>query len=343
MMYTVLTHLLEVKTHQSFSDLLQKRFFDPLNMSSSSLQPASARQKGLGDRLAMGYAWEKPSKIFHGFEMADCPEAQGAGSIITSANDLVLWVKALINREGPISEELYQGLVRLCSFPDPRMGRLKRCKSPTFYAAGLEVCFYRGHVVVGHDREVPGFASRFFFLPDLEFGAVLMGNSSEAGLVVSTLANKLIDKVTGVPEGEVGQKKDKGLTEMNVKTESKAQNKEKGPKAKPESKKPRDPPEPQETPLEAYTGDYWNPGYHTFTVEVKDGKLFIDATDRSMGWTLTFEHVSNQTEYIAHLSDMYEGGDEALEAKFEFDGEKATKMALQLEWGSKEMMWFERV
>lgn len=178
-------------------------------MASTTLQPASARENGFGDRLAMGYAWDKSTRSYRGFEMADQPEAQGAGSIITSANDFILWVKALMNDEGPIIEKLYQGLTRLRSIVNPSMGRLKRYRSPTFYAAGLEVFFHRGHMVIAHDGGVPGFGSRFFFLPDLKFGAVIMGNSSESYQGVSTLANKLVDAAIGASEEEMKQNKEK--------------------------------------------------------------------------------------------------------------------------------------
>ena len=377
MMYTVLTHLLEVKTQQPFSELLQKQFFQPLAMNSSTLQPASAREKGLGDRLAMGYSWDRATKSYRGFDIAEQREAQGSGSIITSANDFILWVKALMNNEGPITEKLYQGLTRLRSIVNPSMGRLKRYRSPSFYAAGFEVFFHRGYMVIAHDGGVPGFGSRFFFLPDLKFGAVIMGNSSESYQVVSTLANKLIDAAIGVPEEQTKeskkkqkrgkkvredetassadviyispelplQKKQEHAAQPFIKIQEQTQDDCRKPptKAKGHAKDPPRPPQPQETPLEAYTGDYHNPGYHTFSVEIKDNKLFIDATDRSMPCTLTFEHRSDQTEYTAHLYDIFDGGDEALDACFVFDGERVVKMGLQLEWGCKDMIWFERL
>ena len=235
------------------------------------------------------------------------------------------------------------------------MGKLKEYKSPGFYAAGLEVYFYRGHMVVGHDGCIPGFASRFFFLPDLKFGAVLMGNFDAAHQVVSTLANKLVDKVIGVPDGQTGENKKEREPELSQRNgresvenpvseiKSKKENKEKLARGKGQTESAHQLAEPQRTTLDAYTGDYWNPGYHTLIVEIRNGGLSIDATDRSMGFTLTFEHISNQTEYIAHLSDMYEGGDEPVEASFVFECDRATKLGLRLEWQSEEMIWFERV
>lgn len=97
-------------------------------------------------------------------------------------------------------------------------------------------------------------------------------------------------------------------------------------------------PQPQKTPLDAYTGEYWNKGYRLFTVQVKDDKLFIDATDRSMGFTLILEHICDQTKYIAHMSDFLEGGDDPLIAEFKFEGDKASKLGVDLESDIEELI-----
>lgn len=101
--------------------------------------------------------------------------------------------------------------------------------------------------------------------------------------------------------------------------------------------------QPQVIPLNAYIGIYWHSGYHTMTVKIKDSKLFIDATDRSLGFTLTFDHIRDQTMYTAHLSDMWEGGDDPVEAQFVLKDGRAVKLGLRLEFALKELVWFERV
>ncbi|OTA68373.1 beta-lactamase family protein [Hypoxylon sp. EC38] len=383
MMYTVATHLVEVKTQKTFTEFLEERFFGPLGMDSTSLQPSNARAKGFGDRLARGHHWDKENSAYHDFDGPDSPESQGAGSIITSVNDFIKWVKALLRREGPISEKVYQGLIRLRSFPNPGMRRLRRFQSPDFYAAGLEIFWYRGYMVVGHDGSIPGFGSRFFFLPELGFGAALMGNSRGANAVVDALSRQLVNAVLKVPEIErllnnnnnddknknkkapksaksnlavrpknkspdqvKSTPKDEGKGEIQGQ-ESKVQGeREQTPSTDIPQGKPKKPHKadkklrPQTTPLSAYVGKYWNPGYHTFTVQVKDEKLFIDAINRS-GFTLTFEHVSNQTKYTAHLWDEFEGSQETIRAEFVFDNGRAVKMGLDLEMGMKQLIWFE--
>jgi hypothetical protein len=362
MMYTVATHLVEVKTQRSFSDFLNERIFQPLDMSVTSLQPASARAKGFGERIATGYNWDKDNAVYHGVQSPDCPESQGAGSIITSANDFIKWIKCLVNREDPINERVYQGLLRMRSLPNPAGKRLKPFTSPAVYAAGMEVYYYRGHMVVGHDGVIPGFGSRFFFLPDFKFGGVIVGNSAGTGPVASILVRDFIDQVIGISESEYSNhRKTKMVSRPAVDSStgslsnlsqdrSKRQKNKKNKKAEKAQRKKEQGRDssgkvsvPQEKPLDVYIGEYYHPGYHTLKVEIKDYRLFIDATDRSMGFTLMFEHVCEQTRYVAHLEDFLEGGDDPVEAQFIFANDKAIRMGLQLETSLKEMIWFERV
>jgi hypothetical protein len=324
-------------------------------MTSTNLQPANARAKGLGDRMATGYIHDN-SNGYRECPSADCPEGQGAGSLITSANDFIKFVKGLVNREGPISNKIYQGLVKLRSFPSHHPARLKPFTSPPFYAAGMDVYYYRGHMVVGHNGVIPGFGSRFAFIPDIRFGVVVMGNSEESGPVASILIRELIDEALGVPEAErSGAMRGNNKTAESSKKSQKKETRKKKPKDNGSSQKQKldegkngkqqdhDPKNPQIKPLGDYTGRYWNPGYRGMKVEVKDNHLFVDASDRAMGFTLIFNHIFDQRKYIAHLIDTVEGGIDPIEAEFVFKDNQVVRMGLRLEQSLKELIWFQRV
>ena len=101
--------------------------------------------------------------------------------------------------------------------------------------------------------------------------------------------------------------------------------------------------EQQRLPLDAYTGQYCNKGYRCMMVEIRKGALFINATNRSEAFTLTFEHVCNQTSYVAHYTDYWEGGDEEIEAKFELSNMEAERMGIMLEDELVDYIWLQRV
>jgi Beta-lactamase/Domain of unknown function (DUF3471) len=338
MMFTVATYLVEKKTGMSFSDFLSEHFFQPLHMHSTNLQPQRARDMGLGDRIATGYSWDEGSAEYRGFQSPDCPEAQGAGSIITSVNDYIKWVQAMMNHQGPISPKVYKGLVKSRISQNPDAEELRPLTSQIACGAGLDIFYYRDHMVVNHDGSIPGFGTCHFFLPEFEFGGVIFGNSSEGGSKVATiLLHELIDEVLKIPKVE-------RLDWNKIESEDRL---DKDQLAVEELRQRLCPgiiePQPQTMPLSTYLGEYWNPGYHSLTMTIKNDELFIDATDRSFGFTLTFEHVCDQRKYIAHLSDFLEGGDVPFRAEFGFQKNKVVRMGLHLEAALEELIWFDRI
>ncbi|KAJ8131382.1 hypothetical protein O1611_g2241 [Lasiodiplodia mahajangana] len=334
MMYTVAAYLVEKKSGLAFADFLQEHFFGPLGMSSSHLHPERAQANGLSDRIAKGHTWNKDRELYTSFEPLNSPEAEGAGSIVTSVNDYIKWVKAIMNREHPIDDEVYKGLTKMRSFSSTDPEDREPMTTPTVYAAGLEIYYYRGYLVIGHDGGVPGFGSRHFFVPEFKLGATIFGNSGDATNVATIIARELVDEVLGVPESERPDW-EKLVYDAVAKWEN-------SPEQEKMRRVLREEAEPQKMPLSTYTGEYWNPGYHGVAVTIKDNKLFIDATERSMGFTLLLDHVRNQTEYIAHYSGYQSDDDELLEAEFRFENDKVVKMGLDLV-GGDELIWFDRV
>ncbi|KAK4888004.1 hypothetical protein LTR27_013036 [Elasticomyces elasticus] len=336
-MYTVATHLVEHKTGQTFSDFLEKQFFQPLGMDSTNLQPARARSKGLGPRIATGHTWLKEKEEYIGSQAVESPEDQGAGSIMTSVNDYIKYILAIMNRSPPFTAAVYKGLLKPRTIQDPEGKDIMPFTSPVLYAAGWETVYYRGYEVVSHDGSVTGWGSTHFFLPGLGFGGCVFGNGDDAFLVAGVVMREFVDARIGVPEGErpdwdgilSGQEEDgDGDEEKRLRQEMCPGIGEL---------------QPQELPLEGYMGEYHNAGYHSYVVQVKDGELYIDATDRSFACTMVFEHVCGQTKYLVRLWDFLDGAEDLVKAEFRLESGKAVAMGLGLEDEMEELVWFDRV
>jgi hypothetical protein len=364
-MYTVLTHLIEVQTGQSFGEFLQHRVFDPLSMSSSNLQPENAKVRGYGSRLAKGHIWDKKIFSFREIEAANCQEGQGAGSIITSANDFIKWIKALLNREGPINEDVYQGLTRPRSSRPAKNRKKKTNTDRIFYAAGMDSYWHGDHAVFEHSGDITGFGSRFVFLPDSKFGAVVMGNSSGTNSVAAQLFRELIEHVTSPRHDQLSlahsnfnnqgpnqheasiqanteqQDKSKGTADKAQKA-SKGTLKEKR-KMSNKNKSSTETAKQQDLELVSYTGNYWNHGYRNMKVEIKADQLFIDATDRSLGFTAYLEHQGDGLLFDAHVRDAFDTGAEVLRTEFVIDNGTVVRMGMDLEPLVNDLIWFDRV
>ena len=319
-MFTVATHIIETKTGVPFPEFLENRFFTPLNMTSSNLQPARSREKGLGDRIASGHMWDEQDQGYREFTAPDKPERQGAGSIVTSAEDYIKWIRALMRREKPVTEGVYRGLTTIRSLSNPAQGDVEPMTSPIFYCAGLEVRYYRGHAIFGHSGVAEGYGSRHFFIPSLDFCGILLGNGPDTALATDVLVRELTDSVLGVES-------------LQVPTPAKTQTERKS--------------EPQKMPLEVYVGQYWNPGYHGIDVQIKDSGLFIDANERSFPREIRLRHISGQTRYTAHIgAGTLVGGMpdvEQVRAEFAFDNDRVVKLGIAFADGLEGLIWFHRV
>jgi hypothetical protein len=359
MMFTVASHLVEVKTGQPFSTFLREKFFKPLGMTSTYLQASSAISSGQSDRLASGHQFDEEKGTWDEFDAPDAPEAQGAGSIVTSSADYIKHVQALLHSRHPISADLRKALIQPRIMIDTEGNDPDPFCSPELYCLGLGTYYYRGHQVVIHEGLIDGFGSSHFFLPAHDFGAVILGNADGAEQITWILARELTDAALSIPEADRpdwaalqaeklakddGDTKDE-LEELHARLKSNLG------------------PEKPIPALNAFVGDYFDPGYGTFKVEIRGEGLYIDATDRGFPCTFTFEHVRTwqnadekgsplRSNMIAILFPTRGSPDEHLPAQFVFgargendESVQATKMAIQLEdtLPDDEMIWFDRV
>lgn len=370
MMYTVMAYLVEAKSGLSFSDFLENTFFQPLGMTSTSFQPSRARAKGFGDRIATGYNWVEKKQKQMPVPMVECPEADGAGSIITSVNDYIKWVRALIHKQGPVSEGVYNGITRPRTITNPILEDPNPFMSPGLYGAGLESWYYRGHMEVEHGGGVTGFGTKQWFVPGHKFGCVITTNADGGHAAGWILVRELIDEVLKVPEAErvdweaiadKNEDKDKQegdpdyeeaeirkaiLKELSGENQDDKKEAEKTTKEKKEAELQ---PQPLTTPFEAYAGTYSHPGYHEFVLEVKDGELFVDASDRSFGFTGVFHHVADQTQFVLRIAESEGWGGQdlgAIRAQFKLEDGRATQFGAALDPDSEdsehELIWFTR-
>lgn len=357
LMYTAASYLVEQKSGLSFADFLHANFFQPLRMQSTYLQPSAARSNGLSHLLATGYLWNKKANKYTPMPCHDSPESQGAGRIISSANDYIRWVRALMNCNDPVTKSIYEGMIkkRISQSPPGESGDDEdenehdhNRPSQVFAGAGVEILEYNGHVMVTHDGLDLGFGATHFFLPEQKFGAVIFGNSNNASNVARLIKYKLADWVTAGNEklysslldGVSSSESDEDEEEEEDEDDFTDIENEMIDELCADGGVRSD----QTLALSAYTGEYWHDGYKGIKVTQKQGRLFVDARDRSVRFTLEFMHICDQRKYIAYMVEM-SGQDvrDPLKAEFVFESEKAVQLGLTLEDAWDGYIWFKRV
>lgn len=339
-MYTVATHLVEECSKLPFADYLEQKFFQPLGMESTNLQPARARARGLGDRIATGYMWDKKTEEFRDLPFEDTPEANGAGSIITSVNDYIKWVRAMMNQQDPITEDTYQGLIKSRIVMNPSHKDLAPFTSPGFIGAGWEVEYYRGYRIVQHDGGIPGVSTTHFFIPEAKFGACLFGNVEEFYTVQRIIMQEMIDEVLNIPADQrVDREKEFNDDDAKWANQRDNENEEIRQALCPGIKETQ----PLGLPLTAFVGKYWNAGFKQMEVQIKDGGLLIDANDRSFPSTLTLEHVCDDTKFTVKLTKPLGVLECYFRGEFVVEDGKAVRMGMQIEDALDELIWFDRL
>jgi len=358
MMFTVASHLVEVKTGKPLSTFLHEKFFEPLGMTSTYLQASSAIAAGKSSRLASGHQFDEDNDTWDEFDAFDSPEGQGAGSIVTSAADYIKYVQAMLHSRHPISAGSRKALIQPRIMTDTEDNDPDPFCSPELYCLGWGTYYYRGHQVVIHEGLIDGFGSSHFFLPAHGFGAVILGNADGAEQITWILARELIDAALGIPEAD---RPDWAALQTQKLAKDDSDNKDELEEVRESLKSDQGSEEPVPA-LDAFVGSYVNAGYGIFKVERRDEGLYIDATDRGFPCSITFEHVrtwqdadekgsSMRSNMIAILVPTRGSPDEYLPAQFVFgthggngDSVRATKMAILLEdtLPDGEMIWFDR-
>ena len=342
LMYTAASHLVVVLSGCSFADFLRNRIWNPLEMRDTHLGVSGIIGSDAEHQLARGYCWDEDKRESYPIPYLDQPEGDGAGSIFSNVQDYAKWIKMMIKRAGPISKAGHQELVKpriIAEFETEveTEGSPKPFHSHLLYALGWELETYRGYTVIGHDGSVFGFGSSMCYLPQLEWGIVLFGNSEGANPVAKILCWHLIDELLAVPASERFDWNSFARQQERTDADKQQERKDLYPERP-------DPPLPMAASLQSHLGRYRNAGYHDLVVDLQDGQLHVDAKDRSFAFDLIFEHVSGEF-FTAVIINAIDGYKEPVKAQFVLGSNGVVQrlgvaLVMQME---DPMVWFTRV
>jgi len=282
--------------------------------------------------LAKGYYWDKGKKYYIEVPWIEQPEGSGAGEMISNAFDFAKFLRGMIRKAGPISEEGLKELIK------PRTiildEDLKPFRSATLYALGWDIDVYHGELIISHDGSIGGFASRMLYIPQLEWGVVSFGNTQTAYTAHEKICWSLIDDLLEIPAEkrfDWDEWLSKDMDEQDSKTTE-----ELYPNL-PENKMPLT------LPMEEHVGRYEDKGYGGLIVELKGGKLVADATDRTWRSELTFVHVSGEF-FVVEILDIGTHEVDRRKAEFRIGAEgKVMQMGIAfLDEIEDDLIWFRR-
>ncbi|MEM6997037.1 MAG: serine hydrolase domain-containing protein [Myxococcota bacterium] len=153
---------------KSWAALIEERFFEPLNMASSS---TSIKALDGDARRAQGYNYNDTSGEFEPVPMRNLDIIGPAGSINSNVVDMAQWLRLQLGK-GEVDGTRVISEERLADTWTPQIEVGGGAK----YGLGWFVRDWKGHRVVEHGGNIDGFSAAVALMPDDGLGFVLLTN-----------------------------------------------------------------------------------------------------------------------------------------------------------------------
>lgn len=295
-MFITISYALAQKTGEKLGSILKRRIWEPLGMSDTYFDVQQVKKTdGLKDRLVKGYEWNKESRTHMPQPDINYEPVEGTGAIVSTVLDYEKWVKALLARSTPMTEEGHDAVFRprtILSQPIAPMHQDLDCAH--LYALGWFVDNYQGCQLLWHPGGWPGTSIMVGLIPSKNFGFVMMSNSNVGGTYAhKSLSQDLIHRVLGLPIPPPNDKlpqepKDPETSADAIKRLFKSF-----------SPDQQHQPTPLALPLSDFAGTFTHPAYGSLTFKlVDDSSLRADCTS-------TENHVLPTLIDLTHVSANY--------------------------------------
>ena len=264
-MFIAAGELIEKVSGTTWDDFVSEKFFKPLGMTSTS-----TTNSGFNDEMNIAY----PHIDGKSMEFLNYDNSGPAASINTSVDDLLKWVKLMLNKgvndgDTIFSEKEYYTLTSPHTIINAGPG--EKINGTHFYSYGLGwfIYDYEGRKIIQHGGGLPGFHSKVVFIPEDSLGYVIMANQLSG--LVPAIDKKILDFFVLKPE-EQENAKDWASIYLQGKKKQEERKKTKE-KEKLESRISGTEPSLE---LKNYTGIYEDKMYGKAKISMKEGKLFFE-------------------------------------------------------------------
>ena len=268
LMYATAGYLIELVTGRTWEEFLVTRIFKPLGMSTTNTDVEDSQQT---DDYALPYEEKKDETQevpFYGKFLALGP----AGSINTNLEDMEHWLRFQLN-EGKHGETQLLAVEQLMQTHTPHMVVPVGEEVPTSkyaeianwcYGQGWFIGSYRGHRMVQHGGSVDGFMAEVVLLPD-EHIAIAVFTNRGSTLVPYIIALTACDRLLGAEKTDWNGRLQKEFADIKAQVEKQL--------AEMQKAEPAIPGTHPSHALDAYCGQYMNPGYGIMTISRVEDSL----------------------------------------------------------------------
>lgn len=292
-LYLIAGEVIEAVSGMTWDKFVQKRIYDKLGMNNSTLTFSDAVKKG---NVATPHA--EINGVVRPVAASDSSKTNPAATVNTNAEDIAKWMITQLD-SGKLSDGTnlfsantarYLWTVQT-SIPVGKVAKELAPAQANFagYGAGFFLRDYRGKKLVWHTGGLAGMLSLVAMIPELRLGVAVFTNQEIGGAFYS-IGYRVLDHY-------FGEKYDWLTSYKILKDRSDSSNKA----ADKKTSAKRDSLSKPSLPLEKYAGKYNDAWYGDISIEMKDGKLYMQMVPTpALGGYL--EHYQYNT-FIARWSD----------------------------------------
>ncbi len=267
LMYAATGYIIQLLTGKTWENFVRETILSPLGMKSTVFTIADMiKQPDYG----VPFNEKRDTNILYRIPFYEETEGVGpAGSIISNINDMSHWLIALMNDgkyEG--KQVLPSSAVRASLTPSVALPNTNLDKGYTeildpVYCMAREQASYRGHLLLFHGGDLPGFHSQISYMPTDSIGVIVFVIGDQSQPLYNIISYNLYERLLGLSLTPWSQRILKDVKEgKRIDREGRG----KAAVGKVEGTKPSH-------PLEDYTGEYENDAYGIIKITQKDTAL----------------------------------------------------------------------
>lgn len=162
--YSLAGMIVEAASGETWAGYVQKHIFDPLGMTSSSVDKPDTG-------LAVGYGRKMPDGSREVMPFVDARGMAAATGITSTVEDMAKFVSAQFQRGKILS---------IGSLREMHRVRMMESTWTNGYAIGFSVKREKDKIYVGHGGSYPGYLTQTYFMPDSKVGVVVLTNSADS-------------------------------------------------------------------------------------------------------------------------------------------------------------------
>jgi CubicO group peptidase (beta-lactamase class C family) len=157
-----------VAADSTWDELMVKRIFEPLEMTSSTLSVPEAQKD---QRLALGYRWDEALEQLERQKMVNLNPIAPAGSVNSNVVDMAQWLRLQLG-QGEIDGVRLISTASLLETWEPQI----EIGNGVSYGLGWMLHKHKGRKVVEHGGNIDGFTAQIGLMPEENLGYVLLMN-----------------------------------------------------------------------------------------------------------------------------------------------------------------------